>query len=258
MRTALLIAFSAILSVLATPIATNAAPGDGPPDCAERIAHQAAGHAAAPLACWRLGPVALGMTREAVVRELGDPDFETDGQPPGYSTRLPLDHYRLAYYVFPRDLAQRLDRQPLAQVRFGVLEIAYVEGGVAQIANNPPERISGAKCNGHPGRAPDASRDPPADFAPFLSFAGLKAGDSVEALTARFGKPWTISTAHDFYNYGPFPLTLGVRDEDGRVGGFSIGTDSDTVLLGGFANIEFARDPTTCRVNGYRLLPSEP
>jgi hypothetical protein len=256
MRAALPMILSAVLALLAAPGASRAAPGDGPPDCAERIQHQAAGQAPAPLACWRLGPVALGMTREAVVRELGDPDFEGDGPPIGYDTRI--GRYRLAYYVFPRDLAQRLARQPQAQVRFRVLEIAYVEGGVAQIANNPPARISGARCAGHPARGPDTSRDPPADFTPFLSFAGLKAGDSIDALTARFGKPWTISTAHDFYNYGPFPLTLGVSDEDGWVGGFSIGTDSDTVMLGGFANIEFARDPATCRVNGYRLLPSEP
>jgi hypothetical protein len=257
MRTALLIAFSTVLPFLAVPGATGA-PADGPPDCAARIQRQAAGQAPAPLTCWRLGPVALGMTREAVVQALGQPDIERDGPPIGDPDRMRHDRYRLAYYVFPRDLAQRLAREPQANVRFRVLEIAYVTGRVAQVSNSPPARISWTRCDADPARPPRTADGPPAEFAPYLSFAGLKAGDSVAALTARFGKPWTISTAHDFYNYGPFPLTLEIGDDDGRVGGFSIGTDSDTVLLGGFANIEFVRAPGTCRVSGFHFLSSEP
>ncbi|HEX4096828.1 MAG TPA: hypothetical protein VHX64_08870, partial [Caulobacteraceae bacterium] len=124
------------------------------------------------------------------------------------------------------------------------------------ISNNPGSAIWSTKCKGDAppvGTAPDS---PPADYSPYRSFAGLNEGDSPARLFRRLGRPFTISSAGDFYNYWSTPLTLEV--EDGHVAGFSIGTDRDTVGLQPAVHVELTRDPATCRIIGYRLRPEGP
>ena len=257
---AALIAALVLTAVPATAPALSRGAAPDPDACAGQIKRQVAHvRPAAPAACWRLGPVTLGMTQDEVASVLGPPDSEGEGPPATLPSKVDRKGYRDAYYLFPRDLARRLARGGATPARLDLrlLQVSYFQGRAVRMDSGPPAEFRSTPCQGHP--AEDIAFGGDAEgFAPFRAFAGVREGDPITTLTHRFGKPNTVSTARDFYTYMPAPLTLGVDPEHKTVGSFSIGADTDAVFLGGMAHLEFTRTPATCRISGVRFLARGP
>lgn len=245
-------ALIAALALAALPAVSLAAPPDANA-CAAQIKAQTAHRRPAAAACWHVGPLALGMTPEEVAALIGPPDHEGAGPPDPLPAQPAHAGYRDAVYLFPRDLAQRLQREPQAELSLRSLTISYFEGRAVRIDTVGTVEIRSRAC---PVATPDVKiAGAPDGFAPFRSFAGVREGDPTSLLTRRFGKPMTVNRPGDFYTYMPTPLTVDIDLDHRAVGGFTIGADTEAVFLGGVTKLELTRDPATCRVTGFGFLP---
>ena len=231
--------------------------------CQIEIRHLLAGGRSPPVdtGCWRVGPILIGMPRNKVDSLLGPADLQIDDPP----ATDPAGPHRTAIYVFPRDLAARLLRKPVAAVDFRLLEIDFEGDRVARIGNDQGYALQTSRCgpsNSDAVDPPDASEAPPADFRPFTRFAGVYVGESLRTLHRQLGRQTTLSTAGDFYTYVPAPITFHV--EPARPGGvpevlgFAIGSDERTVFLAHHSYIRLDRDPVSCRFRGYSVLAHAP
>jgi hypothetical protein len=242
----------AALVLAALPAAALARPS--PAACAAEIKRQ--GPSPPEASCWRLGPVTLGMTAEEVTALIGPPDHETAGPAVNLPAKVDRTGYSNAFYVFPRDLAKQLARGPSKQVPIRVLKVAYFQGRAVQIATAPPAKMKSDRCGGM--RVLEPTGGDAKGFGPFRSFSGVREGDDVAGLEARFGKNYTHNRSGDVFDYWPAPLTLGIDIEHSTVSSFSIGADEDAVSLGGWANLSLTHDPKTCRITHLSFVEEAP
>src|SRR6202012_4182757 len=129
----------------ALPAAALAAPSPGA--CAAQIKRQSEqGSPPAEAGCWRLGPVALGMTTAEAAALIGPPDPEAAGPAVNLPAKGARTGYRNAFYVFPRDLAKQLARKPPKELRTRILKVAYFQDRAVQIASAPPTETSSNRC----------------------------------------------------------------------------------------------------------------
>ena len=233
-------------------------------DCAHQI-HRAVDMGEAEdvaTSCWHIGPVALDMSRSEVERALGSPDYYASAP-----SRPAIPRYAISYYVFPRDLSERLAKRPTREFAHRILELRYVDDKVVRISDNPPEATWSPRCGGPQDGAADQHEkgdDSVRDFAPLEVFATAKVGDDLRSVTHKFGKKYSWNSSRDFYNYWPIPVTFDVDPDTSLVTGFALewpnrkypDTGKDPAF--GWPHFFVAVDPVTCLKNGYKLLPNGP
>lgn len=188
-----------------------------------------------PAACWRVGPVALGMTEPAVEQRLGKP--VASGTVGG-----PL-RYRVALYSFASGTNPR---------RIGLVELRYRGGQLAAIDTSPGARLDSDPCAGHPGRveAGEIRVEPAA--GPFGRFAGTVLGDPVSALARRFGRAPAGNRSRDWLTYLPVPIAFDADPDRGRITGIAIATDDRALTAGALPRLRIRRDGATCRLLSIR------
>ncbi len=239
------------LAVSATPPAVPLGPTDA--QCRGAIARAIAKARAdpavgVPAACWRVGPLSVGLLAVAVARVLGPADetikLAPDGLGPGRA-------YESRIYTFPRDWRAEIARHPSGEPRLRFLEVLIWDGRVVAISNDPSGRIQGGPpCRGPAPRADPPARIDPADFRPFEIFLGVSLGAPAARLAGWFGAPPAHNRSDDWLNYLPVPLTFDRDDDNGRITGFAIGLDEDAVTRGGGYHLTLTRDPKTCVITG--------
>jgi hypothetical protein len=256
----------AALVLTLLPCITAAAITNGPADtanaaadsdCARQIhaSVDSGGKTAVAAQCWHVGPIALGMSRRDVEKTLGPADHSAKAQPL-IAGEKPLT---ISYFLFPRDLAAELAQHPRAKFpgdKIRILAVTYTDDKVAGIDNNPARMVVGPRCQGDPKHA-DASSDPempdvPPDFRPFERFAGITTGDGLDVAEKTFGNAFTGNASHDFYNYAPVPITLGVDPDSLKIDGLSIASDAN-VPVGGIPRFDVTADSKSCLTNGFKL-----
>jgi len=199
--------------------------------------------AGVPAACWRVGPLSVGLPVAALDRGLGPADeteiLAPDGTGPGRT-------YESRIYAFPRDWRARLARHPRAEPGLRFLEVLIWKARVAAISNDPAGRISGgAPCHGPAPPSDAPARSEPADFPPFERFLGVSLGSPAARLPRWFGAPPAQNRSRDWLNYLPIPLTFDRDEDSGRISGFAIGLDDDAVTRGAGYQLTLPRDPAT-------------
>jgi hypothetical protein len=130
-------AFALTLVLFAVSVSEEAAPipaSPTPENCAKQI-HDAVEVASKLIepSCWHIGPVILGMSPRDVEYALGVADSRTINRAGSFT----------AFYVFPRDLGERLAEHPLSRGSFSpkTLRIAYAEGKVVAVAMGHSSRV---------------------------------------------------------------------------------------------------------------------
>jgi len=193
-----------------------------------------------PAACWRVGPLSIGMPEADLARVMGAP-VQTSATPSGDG---PGSHYEAKIYAFPTDWRSRLPKTGPVHLRF--VEVLLTEGRVVGIANNPGVRVDGPSC-----RSPALEfGGAPAGFRRFQTFAGIRVGDTVQDVTKRFGRPPNSNRPGDWRSYLPAPIAFDVDPDTGRVIGFAIGAEETAVTTGADVRIAVERDARTCTILG--------
>jgi beta-lactamase regulating signal transducer with metallopeptidase domain len=217
-------------------------------DCARQIreAAESGNRAAVKPACWRLGPVALGMSRVDVERTLGPADYAA----------VKDAHETDAFYVFPRDLHDRLVRHPVTEVVHRDLEVTFVDDKIVRLDTAPPGVAWGPKCQLDKKivrRGDDSSVSIPYDFAT------IKIGDSPDTVARRLGKfaSCGVAAIDAEYKCSTLPMVFSVPEGD-KVAGFAIAATMEDLHRGGLEHFFKVKDPKTCLYNGYKLLPKGP
>lgn len=208
-----------------------------------------------PAACWGIGPVAIGMTRQAAQGRLGRPDFADTARLDAGAGQPPPDGEDV--YLFPRDLAARLARAPGDGFTYRLLVLVYRGGSLSQIDTAPNSAVDSGRCpDGRPAPAPrdDAGEPPPADFAPFLSFAGVRVGDTPGRLQRKLGRA-DVNTSQDLYTFDPAPLRV---DVEPGVRGFAVSADRGVMFAGYAPGIVLHRRAGSCRIDGFSFVPVGP
>jgi hypothetical protein len=204
-----------------------------------------------PAACWRVGPLSLGLPAVAVDRVLGPADETNTLAPDGLG---PGRTYESRIYAFPRDWRAEMVRHPSGEPRLRFLEVLISEGRVVAISNDPSGRIQGgAPCHGSAPHADPPARIDPADFRPFETVLGVSLGAPAASLAEWFGTPPAHDRPGDWLNYLPVPLTFDRDDDNGRITGFAIGLDEDAVTRGAGYHMTLSRDPATCAIRSINL-----
>jgi hypothetical protein len=199
-----------------------------------------------PPACWRVGPLTLGMSRAELDRAMGAPVQSR----PVADSLAPGRAYTARVYAFPRTWRADLERGPVSNPHLRFVEVLLLEDRAVKIANNPPALIRGPACKAV-ARPPEIDLEhEPLGFAPFQAFNGVRVGDTLRSLEKWFGRAPEPNTTRDWYNYLPAPITFDVDPETARITGFAIGSDQDAVSLGAPVQMTVARDPATCRTTG--------
>lgn len=211
--------------------------------------------AGVPSACWRIGPVALGMSRRTVRDRMGPPDASDTARLHVGAGRSPLE--REDVYLFPRDLGARLAREPAAGFSPKVLVLSYRGDALAQIDTTPGYSAQSGRCaDGRPAPAPrdDGDAAAPADFEPFRSFAGVRVGDSFKVLARRLGAA-DVNTSGDVRTFDPAPLRV---EGEAAVDGFTVSADRAVMLVGYTPELVLHRRAADCRIDGFRLDTARP
>ncbi len=247
-----------ILGLTTWPLAVSATPPAVPrratdaecrADIARAIARaQADPVSGIPAACWRVGPLSLGLPAVALDRVLGPADETNTLAPDGLGSGRT---YESRIYAFPREWRAEMVRHPSGEPRLRFLEVVIWDARVVAISNDPSGRIhGGAPCDGPAPHADPPARIDPADFRPFETFLGIPLGAPAARLTGWFGAPPAHNRSDDWLNYLPVPLTFDRDDDSGRITGFAIGLDEDAATRGGGYDITLTRDPKTCVITG--------
>jgi len=237
----------------ATPPAVPLGPSDT--QCRVEIANAVAktktgtpARTGVPAACWRIGPLSLGLPAAALDHILGRPEETAVLPPDNLGSGRP---YHSRIYAFPRHWRAELARQPRTEPRLRFLEVLLRDGRVVAIFNDPPGRIDGgAPCRGPVTASAAPARSDPADFRPFETLLGVSVGAPAARLAVWFGTPPAHNRSDDWLNYLPVPLTFGRDVESGRITGFAIGLDQDAVTREAGYHITLTRDPATCVITG--------
>jgi hypothetical protein len=218
----------------------------GPSDaaCRAAIAQEIAGSPASvvPGACWRVGPLRLGMTGDEVEQRLGAPVERAtvaggDQGQPAYEVRI---------FAFPRDWSAQA-RHP-ARLRF--LEVLLAQDHVVRIDNDPGSVVRDGACAGA-DRAPRIDMGgEPAGFQPFQVFAGVPVGAPTSDLASRFGRAPASNRPHDWRSYLPVPITFDADPATGRITGFAIAADEASATTAAPVEMTIVRDHQTCRYLG--------
>jgi hypothetical protein len=109
-------------------------------------------------------------------------------------------------------------------------------------------RIEAPPCT--PSRASRPFRRTGADF-PF-DFHGIGLGAKIAAVQARFGRFAASNRPRDFFNYWPVPLSV---SGETAVEDISFATGMAFAHVAGMARFQLRRDPATCLVRGFTILP---
>lgn len=214
--------------------------------CTAAIRGAVAHRASVPAACWRVGPLTLGMTRRAAEEALGPPDQTGRRTILSRRRRTRLD---TALYVFPRNLRNWLTLAPAAREDFhpATLRLAYAGDRLTAIAFGRSARIDFPACASR--RNPDAGyQRGDADFPADFNGIGLEA--SLQQVTAAFGPFATHNRSRDFWTYDPLPIAV---TGDDRVQEIGIATDAAMVGALGPAHLAASLEPASCRVSGFSV-----
>jgi hypothetical protein len=149
--------------------------------------------AAVPAGCWRVGPIALGIEREAVEEMLGAPDGAVD-EPKPLGT---------AFYLYPRDLRARLRERPLPTLDFDWMTIVY-----------RGSRVAAVQIRGNTGELP-------------FGFLLLRLNDPKIALELLLGAPKDENFSDQVRRYGGLPVKVLLDDDLERIAGLSISEDDE-------------------------------
>ena len=226
-------------------------------DCENQIKTAAAGSSERPvdLSCWRLGQIALAMTRFEVRRLLGAPDFEADT---AKDPANPDKRYDAAFYLFPRNLSTSLAVEPTAAARYRLLELVYANDAVVRIDNRPPQAVTRSACRGSKkddGSTPDTNASV-GGFTAFQAFAGVRQGDALASLRKKFGRLPEADASRTRYSYPKTPIVFDVDPKTNRISGFSLTSDLAKAADSASANVLLTIDPMTCLIRGYKISAS--
>ncbi len=233
-------------ALLAPGVPSSAAIPADADDCSARLASAVARGAkdGVPPACWRIGPVTLGMSENVVVQRIGRPVVTADAGP--------RRRYRAVLYAFP---AGARDTKPATHVHLA--ELQYDTGRLVAIDTSPGGRIESEPCAGHPARVQPGDFDGDAPVGPLLAFNGIRPGDRTSILARRFGRAAANNRSHDWFTYLPLPVSFVVDPERRRITGVAIGADEDALTPGSLPLVHLGRDSASCRVTAVRYdLPA--
>ncbi len=232
-----------IAAALLTPAAPppTAASRQATGGCPTRIASAVAWGAkdGVPPACWRIGPVTLGMSEDVVEQRIGPPIASADAGP--------QRRYRATLYAFPAG-----SRHAGPERRVRLVELRYAGRRLVAIDTSPGGRIESEPCAGHPARVQPGDFDGDAPVGPLLAFNGIRPGDRVRVIARRFGRAAAANRSRDWLNYAPLPVSFTVDPDRDRTDGVAIATDEDALLDGMPPVVHLGRDPATCRVTAVR------
>lgn len=240
MRSHLAVVLTVMFGTLPHPsFASSANAGDRPAasSCERSLTaafvRQVAG--ALPQACWRVGPIRLGMTEEEVERRLGAP-----------MARSSRAASMATLYAFPF-LGGPLVVNGRARLRMA--ELRFVDERLVAIDNDPPSSATSGACSPGHVRDPLEGVDLGANAGPLIRIAGIKTGDPLSQLRRRFGRAPAHNRPRDWYNYLPIPLSFTVDRH--RISGFEVARDEAALTsTEPEPRIYVHREPATCRLTG--------
>ena len=177
---------------------------------------------AAPVACTRIGPVALGMSEAQVAAALGRPDYASDADAP----------HPYLVYVYPRDLAASLAQQPRpeAQVSHSELRVAFQDHKVVALS-----AISDA-------RAP----------LPF-GLGDVRLGQPMKAIAGDTGVQLRWNATRDEAFVDRMPLSFDVDDGSGEAYGVHVAADMASLGWGPVPQFHLRKEGGQGRVTGFRI-----
>jgi hypothetical protein len=207
-------------------------------EAAVRIATRESQPNRIPSKCWRIGPVALGMSRPEVERALGQPDFtSTHGN---------------SFYIYPRNLLRWMRKHPVRMEDFILVSLVlmYKDDHVDAITVPDDTAISYPAC--HAARISSTPRNTYKPRFPFR-FSSISIGDRLESAFRKLGHYAGSNRPHDWFEYWPVPLALTSYENNHprTVDAITIATDERAMSRIPELVVSANLDPTTCFVNGY-------
>ncbi|UXA52196.1 secreted signal peptide protein [Xanthomonas prunicola] len=192
-----------------------------------RALHQAlatsANAATLPVACTRIGPVALGMRKQQVLAALGQPDVtRTDAADPG---RLSL------LYLYPRDFKAQLAQHPRPA---GTLVHSELAVGLRN------DRVSNLI----------ALADPKAPL-PF-DLLGQPAGILIDRILPAIGGNPQWNASRDYIQFAAVPLGMDVAPDTSAIVGLNIATTKQELDNFGLPGLDLLKDAKSGLVNAVR------
>ncbi|PKV12866.1 secreted signal peptide protein [Xanthomonas prunicola] len=192
-----------------------------------RALHQAfatsANAATLPIACTRIGPVALGMRKQQVLAALGQPDVtRTDAADPD---RLSL------LYLYPRDFKAQLAQHPRPTG-------ALVHSELAVGFRN--DRVSNLI----------AFADPKAPL-PF-DLLGQPVGTHIDRILPAIGGSPQWNASRDYIQFAAIPLGIDVDPDTSAIVGLNIATTKQELDNFGLPGLDLLKDAKSGLVNGVR------
>jgi len=177
---------------------------------------------AAPAACTRIGPVALGMSEAQVNAALGRPEYASGAAAP----------HPFRVYVYPRDLAATLARQPQpeAEVSHSELRVVFQDHKVVALS-----AISDART--------------PLPFG----LGDVRLGRSMNAIAGATGAQLRWNATRDEAFIDRMPLSFDVDDGNGEAYGVHVATDMAALGLGPVTQFHLRKDGGQGRVTGFRI-----
>jgi hypothetical protein len=219
--------------------------------CVTAIKSATAHHRAAlvPDDCWRIGSLALGMTRHLVERTLGSPTATRSAAVTYRRQKFPLTE---TLYVYPRNLRNwlRLAPEPLDRFSPPTLRLFYWKDALVAVAAGNTARIESGDCKpAHPARAFERGG---IDFP--YDFHGVTLGAPVASVPQRFGRFASVAPARGTANYWPVPLAFSGAK---TVQEITFATGMAFAAAAWEPDFQLQRDPQTCLVTGF-AFPKAP
>lgn len=189
--------------------------------CAEMLRSNISTPLPLPLACRRVGPLELGMTRIEVTKVLGRPDATTT-----------KDAYITYQYVFPRDLAAKLRAKPLPQgeVAMSFLMTTFHNGTLVSV------NILGAGA--------------PVPYA----IDGIKVYGLLNSVLHSIATKPVWNASKDNVYFYPYPIEMYVDRNRDMIMGFTIASTNQALDFGHAPGVQWIRDAITGDVRGYKLI----
>lgn len=194
-----------------------------------------------PQECWRIGPVALGMSHSDTEKALGVPDYTTHGGN--------------LFYLYPQNLRHSLKRHPIppSQFQFVHMTIVYRDDRVVLIAAPGKTEVEYPPCKERKPLAWYVTTTKPK--LPFR-FGSIAVGDRLQRVFRKLGPYVGRNGPGDWFEYWPVPLEL-TSDESVHprtLDSVAVAVDEQTMRYIPTLHVRTELDPDTCLVTGYNFV----
>lgn len=237
---------------------TATAQVQNPTDCITRIraAAEQKDPSAIPAACWRIGPLALGMTSADVLGAIGPADYAEKDHEKIAGKDTDVVHW---LYVLPRNYPAQLAAHPVDRLKFRPtpLNIMFVDDRAATIVIGGGARTGPfpASCRPQSDAATgQTAQDVNRDYRNY-DFAGVRLDDPLSSIRAKFGE-LSQNTPGDFQNLWPVPIAF--ENDTEMVTAIEIASSIATTREFIIPDFRVSIDPNTCLISGYTILPWPP